>query len=279
MADLIDVQNALVTLIAQAIYPDSINGSSAVGVPCMIYPGWPNSIALDADLKLGKCHVSVFPTAQERITTRYSTAAQQVSINAPTLTATVVSQTITITGTPSAPQNIAIIINRKAYCYTIQITDTLTSIATALAALIAVDIVGTTSALGVVTVGATGRIAAARVGTMGMVADEYRRQERVFQMTIWANTPANRDALTGMVDVALTQTNFLTLSDGFAARLTYKGSHVIDSLQKANLYRRDLLYAVEYATTSLQTATAITVETLNVTVNNVTPAPFKTINS
>ena len=39
------------------------------------------------------------------------------------------------------------------------------------------------------------------------------------------------------------------MPDGFGARLIYKNSMVIDALQKANLYRRDLNYHVEYATT------------------------------
>ena len=277
MADLIDVQNVLVSTIAQAVYPSGV-GSPSASVPCIIYPGWPSSTTLDADLKAGKCHVSVFPRQDERKTTRYSTELQTTAQNLHTLTATVVNQTITIAGTVSVPQNVALIVNGKAYVYPVQITDTLAAIATGLAALVVADISGTSSVGAVLTIGTTGRIQAARIATAGTVAAEYRRQERVFQITIWANTPANRDTLSSIIDIALAPLLFLTMPDGFAARITYKNSYVTDGQQKAGLYRRDLNYSVEYATTASSTAYEIAIETLNVTGGVATPAPTKTIN-
>ena len=42
---------------------------------------------------------------------------------------------------------------------------------------------------------------------------------------------------------------FIDLSDGTQGRLTYAGTTVFDQSQDALLYRRDLIYSVEYATT------------------------------
>ena len=42
---------------------------------------------------------------------------------------------------------------------------------------------------------------------------------------------------------------FISLPDGTAARLIFGGSTVFDQSQNATLYRRDLTYSVEYATT------------------------------
>ncbi len=43
--------------------------------------------------------------------------------------------------------------------------------------------------------------------------------------------------------------NFIDLPDGFAGRLRFVSSAVFDQSEDAALYRRDLIYSVEYATT------------------------------
>jgi len=57
---------------------------------------------------------------------------------------------------------------------------------------------------------------------------------------------------------------FLEMPDGFGARLIYKNSMVIDAQQKANLYRRDLNYTVEYATTVSKQRAAVIAPSLTV---------------
>ena len=97
---------------------------------------------------------------------------------------------------------------------------------------------------------------------------EIRRQERVFQITVWANTPAQRDVIGAALDISLANTEFLTMPDGYGARMIYRSSMVVDALQKAKLYRRDFMYSIEYATTQTETDTQITQEQLNTSVQN-----------
>lgn len=279
MADLSDVESALVALIAQTVYPNGTSQPSAAGIPVKVYAGWPTQSQLDADLAAGTAHVTVFPRAEERNTTRYSKDWQGLSTSTPTLTLTVAGQTITVGGTvPPAgnPHNVSVLANGQSFAYAVQPTDTLTSIATALATLIAAGIAGTTSSGAVITLPSSARIAAARVGVTGTLIREIRRQERVFQLTVWADTPAHRDAVAQPVDVALAATQFLTLSDQSAARLIYKSCIITDLLQKAKLYRRDLLYIVEYATTQTATATQITQEQINLGAQDDTGAAVST---
>ncbi len=260
MADLIDVENALVALISQTLYPNGTGQASVAGIPVKVYAGWPTANQLDADLRAGTANVSVFPTASERNTTRYPKAWQTLSVNTPTLTLALSGQTVTVGGAmpaPFFPHNLAVLAGGKNYMYAVQATDTLTSIATALAALLAVDYPGTSSAGAVVTLPVAAHLQAAKAGTTGTSIRELRRQERVFQVTAWCDTPAHRDAVVQPVDIALAATGFLTLADGTAARLIYKSSPVTDATQKAKLYRRDLLYTVEYATTQIATDTQV----------------------
>jgi hypothetical protein len=262
MADVIDVQNALVALAANALYPNGTGQpSAAAGVPCKVYAGWPTQSQLDADLAAGIAHVTVFPRPEERNTTRMPLDWQQQTVNTPTLTLTVSGQQITVGGSvPPAtnPHNLAVLVNGKTYVYAVQSADTLSSIAAALAALIGAEIPGTGAAGAALTVGAADRIGAVRVGVTGAAVMEIRRQERQFQITVWADTPAHRDAVTQPVDRALALTRFLTMPDGMAARIIYVGSPITDDLQKARLYRRDMIYSVEYATTQTETETQIT---------------------
>lgn len=268
MADVIDVQNALVALAAAALYPNGTGQPSAAsGVPCKVYAGWPTESQLDSDLAGGTAHVTVFPRPEERNTTRFPQDWQPQTMNAATLTLTINGQQMTVGGVvPPAnnPHNLSVLANGKPYVYAVQTSDTLNSIAAALAALIAADIPGTGAAGAVVTLPGTGRIGAARVGITGTAVREVRRQERHFQITVWADTPAHRDAVAQPVDLVLATTKFLTMPDGFAARLIYKNSPISDSLQKTRLFRRDLIYLVEYATTQTETETQITQDQLGV---------------
>jgi hypothetical protein len=268
MADIIDVQSGIVTLAAAALYPNGTGQPSvANAVPCKVYAGWPAQSQLDADLAAATpiAHVTVFPRDEERNTTRFSTDWLVKTEPTPTITLAYALQAITVGGampSPFAAHNLAVKINGEYYVYALQAGDTLAIIAAALATLIAVDLPGTTSLGPVITVAAGGRIEAVRVGSIGTNIREIRRQERVFQITIWAATPSNRDSVAAVVDVALASINFLTMPDGFAARIIYRGSPETDSLQKAKLYRRDLLYSVEYATTQTDTGYQVTQATL-----------------
>lgn len=267
MADLIDVQNALVGIAAGALYPNGTSQPSAAGaVPCKVYAGWPTESQLDADLIAGTAHVTVYPSQVERNTTRFPEDWQQLSVNAPTLTLVVNGQQITLAGTiPGAgnPHILSALVNGQPYVYAVQVTDTLATAAAALAALVAAGVPGTTSAAGVITVAAGGRIGAVQVGVTGASIREIRRQERNFQITVWADTPVHRDVVASVVDVALAYLRFITLADGTAGRLIYRNSVISDMLQKAKLYRRDLTYSVEYATTQTETDTQITQTQLN----------------
>ena len=271
MSDVIDVQNALVATVAAAVYPNGTGAASVSGSPIVVYAGWPTASRLDADLLTGKAHISVYPTMIEQNKTRYLKDWTQGSINTATVTATIAGQTIVIGGVMPSPfvtHNVVAVVSGKAYVYPVLISDTINSIATALAALIAVDWAGTAAASGVITLPGLAVLTAARVGVTGTSIREIRRQERVFQITVWSSTPSQRDVIGSALDIALAATEFLNMPDGYGARLVYRNSHVTDDLQKAKLYRRDFQYSVEYATTQTATDTQITQEQLGVALKN-----------
>ena len=276
MADLSDVSNALVSIVAQVLYPNGTGQASVTGIPTLVYPGWPQSSQLDADLATiaagtGRLHVTVFPTATEQNVTRYFPDWQSKTQTVATLSLAISSQTITVGGTVSTPQNVALLVNDLAYTYAVQSSDTLTSIATALAALIP----GASNTGAVITIPDGQPIRAARAGGSGVLQRETKRQNRVMQITVWANSPDNRTATAAAIDSALSGMERIALPDQTLARLIYKAAHENDGMQQSNLYRRDLLYSVEYATTQTAGATEVVVaqENLDVGMTGATVYP------
>lgn len=261
MADFTDVASALRDLIAAAIYPNGTGQSSALGFGVQVYQGWPTPEKLDADLKQGMAHVSIWPTPQEKPSADHFADWQTLSIQATTLTLTVSGQTVTVGGTVSTPQNVGIVADGLAYAYAVQASDTLTTIATALASGLAGQGIGASNTGAVITLASAKKIAG-RTGSQGVSMRELRRQERVFQVSCWANTPATRDALAKLVDTTMGATWRLSMTDGTSVNLFYRGSSQHDESQKQLIYRRDLMYGGEYATTQTRTDAQVLIDTM-----------------
>jgi len=266
MADISEVQTTLVGVIAAALYPNGTAQPSAIVAPCRVGSGWPTKAQLDPDLARGIVNVSVYPTNIEKKTTRWLDAWQMVLHNPPTVALTIAGQAITLAGTIPTPffaQNVAIIIAGHAFTHAVQPNDTLTTIASALSALIAAVYPGATSSGAVITLAAGTPAPTLRSGGSATMAKEVKRQSRVIRMPIWAPTPTLRDAAAKLLDPILAQINFLSLPDGFGGRLLYHSSDVVDLQEKANYYRRDLCYSVEYPTTIAQQAADVIVTQTN----------------
>ena len=182
MADLSDVESALVAAIAQALYPNGTGQPSAITAPCKVFRGWPTPAELMADLKAGTVIVSVFPLAVEQNVSRFQRRWRELPLPVATLTVAVSGNVVSLGGAPSSPLNVAVIVNKVGVVYAVQPGDTLAMIATGLAALIGAP---ATSSGPVLTVpGAVSLVA--RIGVVGGVIRETKRQKRRVQMTIFA---------------------------------------------------------------------------------------------
>ncbi len=257
MADLADVMNALVAAVDRVLYPNGDAAPSLLGTPFRIYPGEPVPDQLDADLAAGTINVSVFPLDGEINTTRFPPDWHQATPPAVTLAAAVAGNTVTLSGSVSTPQNLALLVDGKSYVYAVAAADTLATIAAALAALVSAD-QGASSAGPALTIPGAHRIVA-RAGGAGTSIREVKRQLRRFRISFWCSDPNARNAAAAPVDAALGGTTFLTLADGTFGRLVYHASPLVDKAEKAALYRRDLVYSVEYGTTQIESDTEIIV--------------------
>ena len=248
MADQSDVETALTSLVASALYPQGTSQPSIVGDICRIYRGWPNAAALDADLAAGRINVTVFPEAgSQRNTTRYPTDPVIPAAVTPSLAVTVSGNTATFSGIASPGQIAGLMAHGRASVHRTTANDTPALVAAILAA-------GLRNPGIVLLSGATVTVPGAELLVGRVVADqpsfsELRRQQQSFRLTAWCPTPATRDIVAAAIDTALSAHTFIAFADGSAGRLRFAASTVFDQSQDAALYRRDIVYSVEYATT------------------------------
>ncbi len=270
MADVQDVLDTLVTQIAGYVYPNGTGDAPVAGAGIRVYSDWPMPEQLDSDLPQNIINVSVFvPPGMDRNTTRYRPAQKVMSIAAPTLTLTASRNVVTVGGampSPFTPHNLAVLVGGAPFIYSVQSTDSLTSIATGLATLLAVTYPGTTSSGPVITLPSGTVPIVARVGTTGVVTTEWERQQEMFQVTVWAPDFATRKTVGAAIRSGFAQIHDLTMIDGYGANIRYQSNRLSDEAEKTRIYRRDLNYQVEYATTTTQqlatvVATKVTFET------------------
>lgn len=260
MADIADVEAALVAAISAAIYPSGASSPSAVAVngaavACRVFPGWPVAANLDRDMTTSPptLNVSVYQQAgMEKNTSRYERDWSDQFPVACSMTATVAGLTITIGGTVSVGHFIALQIGNTSFAYAAVANDTLATIATALAALVGNGF--TASASGpVITVAqatAGGRITA-RTGAPGTSFMELERTNQRFLVTCWAPSNTYRVALARVVRSALAAIDTLVYADASCGRIVYENSNDVDRSAKQSLACRDLYYWVEYPTTQV----------------------------
>ncbi len=248
MADQSDVGNALAALVSGALYPSGTDAPSVAGQPCRIYRGWPNAASLDADLLAGVTNVSLVAVdGTARNVTRYPDS-WLTDPAATTLTVSVAGSTVTFGGVADPGQLAGIAVDAKTYVYRTQPADTPGLVAANLAGLVRQDHVAHLSGDSVTIFGGAkivGRVAADNTARL-----EIRRQTQRFRIAIWCNNPDTRDAVAGGIDTTLAPLRFIALTDGSLGRLVFAGTSTIDRSENASLYRRDLLYDVEYPTTA-----------------------------
>ncbi len=256
-----DAETALVQLAANALYPNGPAAGSDVSASAIrIYRGWPNAAALDTDLAAGRVNVSVFPVpGATRVTTRYSPDWLPNPVT-PTLTVAVSGNTATFAGSASLGQLAGLLIDGMPYVHRTIAGDspalTAAILATALPATSPAIVVGAA-----ITIPGASTLAA-RTAVDASASLELRRQQQEFRITAWCPTPDLRDAACEAIDVAFAATPFLALSDGSAARLSFVSTTTFDQRQDAALYRRDLNYTVEFATTQVATQPSMLFGTL-----------------
>jgi hypothetical protein len=246
MADISDVEQALADAVTAILYPEGSSQSSIVGALCRVYRGWPNSATLNADLIAGAVNVTVGAENDSgRTTTRYLPVWQTVTAQAGIM-ASASGEIITIAGSPAEGDVVGALVDGVPYAYRIGTGDTPYLVASNLGQLIQADRPASVAGVNVTVPGASS--ITVRAVCDAAASCESRRQEKDLRIICWCPTPPVRDAIGSAIDAAIDQMEFLALSDNSQARIVYRNTASYDQSQNALLYRRDLVYTVEYPT-------------------------------
>jgi hypothetical protein len=252
MADLSDVENAIVAEAVTALYPNGTGASSVVGANCKVYRGWPIPAALNSDLSAGVINVTVFPAIKADEPAEFYLDRPYAAAGHAGLIASVAGQSVTFSGTVTVNLVVGLLVSGAPYIYNTTAGDTLQSVAANMAALIAVNEVVVLSG---VTVGMpNARALVARVVENVSVSSLLRRERRDIQLISWCPSPMLRDQVCSSLDLAFAGLPFMALADQTQARVKYVSTQEYDQTQNASLYRRDLCYQFEYAMVAMSMA-------------------------
>jgi hypothetical protein len=246
MADVSDVEVALVNAALAILYPAGTAGSSAIGSPVRVYRGWPLPVPLEADLLAGVANISVFPVPDSgRDTTRWSPPTEVIAGIA-TLSVQVSGSSASFGGVAAPGQVAGVLADGQAFVHRCAAGDTPALVAAVLADSVRATRTCWLSKTTLTIPGATKLVG--RVAADGLTVTETARQEQSFRIGVWCPTPSMRDVICGLLGSALSAMAFLEFADGGAGRLRYRSTASVDEDQDARQYRRDLLYDVEYGT-------------------------------
>jgi hypothetical protein len=203
--------------------------------------------ALDADLLLGVVNVSVSSVpGTARNTTRWGVQTW-VAATSPGVSVSVSGNSAVFAGVPNPGDLAGLLVAGAAHVYQAQLGDSAGLVAAALADQVRQKQTCWLSG-GRVTVPGVSSIVARTVALQPSTA-EWARQEQGFRVSVWAPTPALRDVACSALGSLFATIAFLRLADGTGGRLRYRSTASFDDGQDAGVYRRDLIYDVEYATT------------------------------
>src|ERR1700712_2603299 len=249
MADLSDVEQAVVNAITSILYPAGSSQFSIIGAICRVYRGWPNSATLNTDLSTGTVNVTVVTDNDSgRTTTRYL-PEWHTTLSQPGVAASATAQTITISGNPALGDVVGLLIDQAAYAYRLQAGDTPDLVASNVIQLIQANRPAASHGPTITVPGAES--IEVRVVCDAVTSFESRRQEKDLRIICWCPAPLVRDAAAAAIDLAMDQVSFLILPDNTRARVVYKNTSSYDQAQNALLYRRDLVYTIEYPTVTI----------------------------
>lgn len=262
---------------ATAVYPSGSGQPSVTGRPVTIFEGWPLQQSLDAAIAAGQSMVSVFPTRANGSGATFQVQNEDYLIVPPvhgmTITS-IASGAVSVMGAPSAGEYLTIIADgRHAYSRSGADLPTILN-------LIAADAVATYPSVSVFAIGgpdlplwqnATGggiqfptdRLKA-HLGAPATKGRATHRQRAGVMVTVWAPNNADRNTLAKAIDVALKQVNRLTFPDTSQGLLVAQSFVQEDRLEPASIYRRDLVFSVEYATLEEYQAFEVTSFTLTI---------------
>ncbi|KTS09729.1 hypothetical protein SB2_11780 [Methylobacterium radiotolerans] len=253
--------DALEQIALQAVFPNGTSQPSVLPLkPPQVAQGWPLARDIDKAMSAGRSIVSIFavPSSSSDAGQPFITPVEVYTPPVHGLTATLAGSSITLAGTPTVGEYVTAVVGFTGYTYLTQAGDTAASAAAGLAGALEAAFPGTVASGATVQV-ATNEIVEARIGAPATMAARIHRQRIQFRICVWSPNPADRAALSRVIDVALKRNVTIRLSDGTQAIVVFQGTNLDDKYENEGTYRRDLIFNVTYDTLDTFPAYEVTV--------------------
>lgn len=282
MCDISDITAYLKGQALAAVYPNGVGANNSVaGMDVRIYEGWPVADQLELDVggktligsangepitrPNGPCaNVSIFPmTGGGHV---YQILNETYTISAPVinLKTSLDGDTLTVTsGTPATGEFITVICD-DAHIYS-KTGATVADILAAIAGAAQFDYPAAIATATTLTIPVEFSMVV-RQGGVGVLGKVTNRQKQGVMVTVWAPTPESRTTLAAAIDNVIKQTIKPSMPDTSQAIVTYRTTIVADDKQTVTIYRRDLIYDIEYAT--VEQFPGVTITSTQVSITN-----------
>jgi hypothetical protein len=220
---------------------------SSVGVPVRIYRGKPTNAALRVDRTTSTVDVAIYAVAEpSRDTTRWGVQVTELPSTS-TLTVGVSGNSATFFGSASAGDIAGALVDQQVFIYEAQPGDSAPLVAAAIADAIRTAMICWLSDATITVPGAYDFTA--RTASSVNALEEWSRQEQGFQVSVVAPRPSLRDGIASEIRQSLAPIGFLLLADGTGGRIRFRSEMNCDADQAASLFRRDIIYDVEFGVT------------------------------
>ncbi|MCS3401408.1 MULTISPECIES: hypothetical protein [Pantoea] len=253
MASVGDVCLFIAKQVEDTIYPGGNRLPGIINAAVKIYPGWPVPGSLESGIDAGGVHISVWPLPAERkLSCALGRPWRILPECEPSLQITVNGNVISFSGVSSALTNVGLRLDGKDYSFQFRPQTTAEE---------AVKILSGAFPH-IFTVGRSLYVLNAEnisvtVTTAGLAVRELHRQVKDFQVTVWAPSPVLRERIGSAIDGTLSEQCHIDLNDGVPAQLLYLRQFDSDKAESWHVYRRDLFFSVNFATTQTMTAPEI----------------------
>ena len=256
MADISDVTALLAQTVLDACYPSGTQQASVTNADVFISEGFPLEGQLDPSIKAGKAAVTIYAAVGgAQNADQYLRRQEVISPAVLGLTLMVQDNVITFAGAPVPGEFVTVLLNNGAVLLNsaqITVLAILADLASqAVTAFPSLSHDGTT----ITFPGAYGVVA--RNGAKGLVGEILHREKSVVTVTIWAPNPADRTALANAIDITIKRGWRVTFPDTSQGFVRYSTTRISDERQNVSIYRRDLVYEVEYSTMDIYEAVTV----------------------
>jgi hypothetical protein len=203
---------------------------------------WPVTAWLDTELRAGRVVVAIVDTGIDENVTDRMRGEVVVAPAAPQVTIARLGSVITVGGTPTFGDQVAIVIDsRRAVAVAVMPGDTRASLVARLAVELSAIGVGSEQSGSVLTV--LGPVADVRRGARAAVLENIGQVRSVLQVTTWAPTAAARQSFGDAILSAAFDLRHVAMPDGSRARFVVEGIGDTKDPDTLAFWRRDVRVA------------------------------------